>query len=150
MSHEQVERLYRAYETFNVTKRIDRSAVAVDVVMIAPNDILGGGVVRGREALERHLQDLTETFDNFRVEVEQIFDHGDRILAFVRLRGRAHGSGIPLDVPLAHLWTVRDGVATEQHIYVDREEALEAVGLRLARRYSRSLTGDGGTARMGR
>jgi len=52
-------------------------------------------------------------------------------LTFVRFRGRAHGSGIPLDLPLvAHLWTFRGDLATEQRVYLDREEALEAPELR--------------------
>jgi ketosteroid isomerase-like protein len=51
-------------------------------------------------------------------------------LTFVRFRGRAHGSGIPLDLPLAHLWTFRGDLATEQRVYLDREEALEALELR--------------------
>ena len=130
MSRERVERLHRDYETFNATKRIDDTAIAPDVVVIAPDNMLGGGVLRGRDAVARNVREFTDTFDDFRVDVEKVFDGGDRILAFVRFRGRAHGSGIPLDLPLAHLWTFRGDLAVEQRVYLDREEALEAVGLR--------------------
>jgi hypothetical protein len=51
MSQERVERLHRDYETFNATKRIDDAAIAPDVVVIAPDNMLGGGVLSGREAL---------------------------------------------------------------------------------------------------
>jgi ketosteroid isomerase-like protein len=130
MSQERLERLLRGYESFNTTKRIDEAGIAPDVVVIAPDNMLGGGVLRGRDAFARNVREFTDTFDDFHVDVEQVFDQGDRILAFVRFRGRAHGSGIPLDLPLAHLWTFRGDLATEQHVYLDREEALEAVGLR--------------------
>jgi ketosteroid isomerase-like protein len=76
------------------------------------------------------VREFTDTFDDFRGDVEEVFDRGDRILTFVRFRGRAHGSGIPLDLPLAHLWTFRGDLATEQRVYLDREEALEALELR--------------------
>jgi ketosteroid isomerase-like protein len=130
VSQERVERLHRDYETFNATKRIDDAAIAPDVVVIAPDNMLGGGVLSGRDALARNVREFTDTFDDFRVDVEEVFDRGDRILAFVRFSGSAHASGIPLDLPLAHLWTFRGDLATEQRVYLDREEALEAPELR--------------------
>ena len=84
MSQERVERLHRDYETFNATKQIDDAAIAPDVVVIAPDNMLGGGVLSGRDALGRNVREFTDTFDDFRVDVEEVFDRGDRILAFVR------------------------------------------------------------------
>jgi ketosteroid isomerase-like protein len=130
MSQENVELTRRAYEKFNATKQIDIDTLAPDVVVVAPEDMLGGGTLHGRDAFARNVREFTETFDDFRAEVEEVFDRGDRVLVFARFRGRAHGSGIPLDLPLAHLWTFRGGLATEQRVYLDREDALKAVGLR--------------------
>ena len=38
-------------------------------------------------------------------------------------------SGAPLDMELAHVYTMRDGKAASAHEYMDRAEALDAAGL---------------------
>jgi ketosteroid isomerase-like protein len=130
MSQAQVERLRRAYDAFNVTKRVDIEGMAPDVVVIAPDDMLGEGVIRGRDAYVRNVREFTDTFDDFRAEPEQFFDLGDdRVLVFVRFRGRAHESGVPIEFALAHLHTFRGDQVAQLQVYTDRREALDAVGL---------------------
>ncbi len=48
---------------------------------------------------------------------------------WVRFVGRGATSGIPIDMELAHLYTIRDGKAAKVVEYMDRDEALEAAGL---------------------
>lgn len=43
--------------------------------------------------------------------------------------GHGAASGIPLEMELAHVYTVRDGRATRVVEYMDRNKALRAVGL---------------------
>jgi ketosteroid isomerase-like protein len=130
MSSENVERLRVAYEVFKATKRVDTGAMTPDVELIQPDGLGGGaGVYHGPEAFVRGIQELTDTFDDFRVEPEEFFDLGDRVLAFVRLRGRARGSDVPIDGPFAHVVTFRGGLISSWHAYADRNEALVAVGL---------------------
>jgi ketosteroid isomerase-like protein len=79
-----------------------------DVVFIQPDEIGGGeGVYNGREGFVRGVQELTDTFDDFHVEPEKLFDVGHQVLAFVRLGGRARGSDVPIDAPYAHVVTFR-------------------------------------------
>jgi ketosteroid isomerase-like protein len=131
MSLENVERVRQGYQAFNATKQIDFDAYRPDLVVVAPDDILGGGELHGRDAYARSAREFTETFDDFRAELDEIIDvGGDRILVFVRFRGRGHGSGIPIDLPLAHLHTFRGAQVARLHVYLDRNEALEAAGLR--------------------
>ena len=47
----------------------------------------------------------------------------------MRFTGHGAASGIPLEMELAHVYTVRDGRAARVVEYRDRNEALEAVGL---------------------
>jgi ketosteroid isomerase-like protein len=124
-----------AWEVFNVTKRVNIHVLAPDVVLVEPDDVLGHDDVgqtvqhRGREAYVRSLRKLTDTWDDFRIEPEELFDLGERIVVFVRWRGRGHASGIPLDQPLAYVGIVRDGQLARTEVYAKRHEALEAVGL---------------------
>lgn len=118
------------YEAFNATKQVNPHLLTSDVVLIEPDDdVLGGGVSRGREAVTSSSRKYTETWDDFRMEPEAFFDLGDRILVFVQLRGGARASGIPLDEPVAHVVTHRGGKVATMQPYANRNEALEAVGL---------------------
>jgi ketosteroid isomerase-like protein len=131
MSQELVERLHKGYDAFSTTKQINPHFLAPDVVLIQPDDVLGEGVCHGREAFVRNARKWTETWDDFRNEPEEFFDlGGDQVMVFVRLRGRAHGSGVPLDQPVAHVWTLHGREVKQLRLYPNRAEALEAVGLR--------------------
>jgi ketosteroid isomerase-like protein len=44
----------------------------------------------------------------------------------VRFAGHGAGSGVPMEMELAHLWTFRDGRAVRVVEYFDRAEALGA------------------------
>jgi ketosteroid isomerase-like protein len=130
MSQENVERVRRGYERFNATGRPPLGELTPDFVYTGPDNMLGGGVVHGRDAYAAEARKFTDTFDEFRAEPEEIFDHGERVVVFLRFCGRAHSSGIPVNVPLAHVWTFRGDKAAALDVYLDRAEALETVGLR--------------------
>jgi ketosteroid isomerase-like protein len=86
----------------------------------------------GREAVVRRWLDYLEAMGDettTTVVVEDVFDAGERQVAFVRFQGRTAGSGIPFD----HLWgyvvEVEDGQLAYIHAYHEPAEALEAAGL---------------------
>jgi ketosteroid isomerase-like protein len=65
----------------------------------------------------------------YRVETEEVIDLGDRVLVLVRAFGRLEGSQGEVENTSASLWTVRDRKIARVEFYVDRTEALKAVGL---------------------
>jgi ketosteroid isomerase-like protein len=131
MSRENVERLRRSYEAFNDTQEVDLGLWATGIVYIQTADVGAGETVyRGREGVAQAIGELTDVFERFRVEPEEFFDLGDRVLAFVRLRGRARRSGVPIDESFAHLATFRGSEIAHWQAYPRREEALEAAGPR--------------------
>jgi ketosteroid isomerase-like protein len=130
MSQVNVERLRRSYEAFNVTGTVDPELWAADVEYVQTADVGAGETVfRGREGVAQAVAELTDGFESFRVEPERFFDLGDRVLAFVRLRGRARRSGVPIDASFAHVATFRGSEITHWRAYAHRKEALHAVGL---------------------
>lgn len=130
MSYENVERLRRSYEEFNVTQEADLDLWATDIEYIQTADVGAGETVyRGREGVAQAIGELTDAFEGLRVEPDEFFDLGDRVLAFVRLRGRARRSGVPIDECFAHVATFRGSEIVHWQAYARREEALEAVGL---------------------
>jgi ketosteroid isomerase-like protein len=88
----------------------------------------GAQVFRGRAGLMRWVESTREIWDEWRFERERFLDAGDRVVVLVRVVARGGSSGVSLDRKTAHLWTLRDDRVTRCDVYLDRSEALEAVG----------------------
>ena len=89
---------------------------------------LEGGTYRGRDEMERYMNDLDAVFEDWHSEDEEFVDGGDGRVALVfTIVGRGRASGAPVNQPIAILWTVRDGKAVTAQGYLDREEALSHV-----------------------
>jgi ketosteroid isomerase-like protein len=94
----------------------------------APDDV---GEMNGPERLRRYLDELLEIFDNVTLVPEELLDLGDdRVVAVLHLAGRAKVSGVETELRFAVVCTLRDGKIVRGREYIDREQALEAVGLR--------------------
>ena len=87
------------------------------------------GMERGAEGQSEKLLTWLSTWEHWRVEVEEYRTNGDFVVALCRYIGRGKGSGVDVDTPGAHLWTVRDGRAVRMIVFSDRERALGAAGL---------------------
>jgi ketosteroid isomerase-like protein len=75
------------------------------------------------------LRDTSDSFENFRLDPEQFFEHADKIVVILSMTGRGRTSGVPVEERIAHLWTLRDGLAVELRAFTDPADALEAAGL---------------------
>jgi ketosteroid isomerase-like protein len=84
---------------------------------------------RGLEGAHRWFRQMDEIWDDWRFEAERFFDAGNRVVVFVRVSGSAKQSGAALAISTAHVLTLRDGRVTRTDVFLDRLEALEAVGL---------------------
>ena len=89
-----------------------------------------GGVYEGREACGRFFERWFGTWDEIRLTPERFIEDGDRVLALMTIEGRGKGSGVPVVIRSADLWTIRDGKIVSLVGYPDRAEALEDVELR--------------------
>ena len=85
----------------------------------------------GHDGVRRYMRAVYEAFEDYRPEIEQIIDAGEgRVLTLAVEHGRGRGSGAEVQaMKTAHLWTLRDGQALQVDLFMDRERALEAVGL---------------------
>jgi ketosteroid isomerase-like protein len=89
---------------------------------------IDGGTYRGREQLERYMNELDAVFEDWHSEDEEFVDgEGGRVALVFRIVGRGRGSGAPVNQAIAILWTVRDGKAVTAQGYLDPEEALSHV-----------------------
>ena len=69
-------------------------------------------------------------FGELHAETGRFWEKDDSVLVFLRVTGRGATSGAEFEIRIGHLWTVRDGVVVRGEGYGDRDEALEAAGLR--------------------
>jgi ketosteroid isomerase-like protein len=65
-----------------------------------------------------------------RLEPVELIDLGDRAVVLADLPVRALASGVPLTPKFATVYTLNEGRVIRSQDYLDRAEALEAVGLR--------------------
>ena len=130
MSQENVEIVRRVYDALSQGdfERALEDAEPDFEWMPPEQDIQGP--VQGAESLRRFLKDQNEAFEDFRVEAEELKEHGDQVLALIRVRGRGRASGVEFDIRAATLWTFRGGRLIRGQVFPEREKALEAAGLR--------------------
>jgi ketosteroid isomerase-like protein len=88
------------------------------------------GPMHGKDAVRAYMQDWLDMFDDLRSEPVELIDAGeDRVIAVVRISGRAKLSGVETDLTYASLYTIRDGKVARGREYWTKEQALEAAGL---------------------
>jgi ketosteroid isomerase-like protein len=85
---------------------------------------------RGRDGLKRWTVKTREVWGEWRFELERLIDMGERVLVFVHLVAEGGISGVRLERDTAHVWTLANGKVTKCQVYLDRAEALEALGLK--------------------
>jgi ketosteroid isomerase-like protein len=83
----------------------------------------------GLDGARQFMRDWLEAWDDWELEVEAFHDAGDQVVAIIRQRGRAKSTGLEVDMHLAQVFTVRDGLQLRMEMYADPAEALAAVGI---------------------
>jgi ketosteroid isomerase-like protein len=134
MSHENVEAFKRGLEAGNrgdVETLLEQLDPAVEWHS-ALHALMGGEqtVFRGHQGVRKMLRDLNETFAEIQIEIAEIRDLGDRLVAIGRTRTRGKASGAETVTPLALVTEIKNGKTISVRAYLDPKEALEAVRLR--------------------
>ena len=87
-------------------------------------------VYRGRQAVRAFLEEeWLQSWDQLEASVEDVLDAGDRVVVFWLQRMVGRESGVPVEMSMGQVCTVRDGKITRFDNYTDRAMALRAAGL---------------------
>jgi ketosteroid isomerase-like protein len=120
----------RGYDAWN---RGDISAV---LELVDPHfewheasEVPGGGDVYTREQFESYLRSLGRVWDDFRLEPQELYQAGDHVLVEVLELARGRASGVDVAQRFVHVWTLRGRRACRMRAYLEKGEALEALGL---------------------
>jgi ketosteroid isomerase-like protein len=132
MSQEDADIIRRAYEVWNesgpaaVTDRF----WAEDAVYREGPGWPDAGVFEGRAAALTRMQGLVELVGPITVHLDELIDVGDgRFVANTRMVGESAAGNPPYTREFAVVQRLRDGLIVEADYYLDRAQALEAVGL---------------------
>jgi ketosteroid isomerase-like protein len=89
-----------------------------------------GGVYEGIDGIGRYFTDIEEAGPDFRIELDGVeeVDSG-RVIASIRTNATGRASGIPMALSLTNLYDLIDGKISHVRIFLEREEALKALGL---------------------
>ena len=134
MSQENVKVAVKQFEGTNAR---DFAGVmdtwAEDVTLVLHGDLgqLSNGA-SGKAAVGEWFGDWFRQFGpDYRFDIEEVHDIGDRVLVFAAHHGHGRRSGVTVEQRTAYVYTLADGKVCRVEVWAegDREAALEAVGL---------------------
>jgi ketosteroid isomerase-like protein len=132
MAHQNMEIVRRAYEMFNrngpeaILDFLDPDVEWDESELPARQP----GVYRGHDGVRRLFEENASLWEDINVQVDEILGGDEGVVAFIRVRGRGRHTRANVELAIAEVWKMRDGKGSEVRLYLDRQEALEAIGLR--------------------
>lgn len=132
MSAENVEAFRQAVEAYN-RRDLDTFMELFDSeVETHPLTVAMFGqeetVYRGHEGIRQFIRDVHEVLSEMQIELVEIRDLGERIVASGRVRGRGRASGAEIESPISWLVQFKSGKVIRMRDFLDFREALEAAG----------------------
>ena len=128
-----MRRLFAAFDGVNLDdleRRFDEVQEILDpeVEWIAvPHSLLASESYRGYEGVRRFWTQFLSASDEYRVEVEELIDAGDQVVASLRLTMRTRG--LEVDESRSSLVTLRDRRIVRIEGFASKDGALEAAGV---------------------
>jgi ketosteroid isomerase-like protein len=123
---EIVERLYEAFASRDVREILSRLAPEVEITQ--STDLPWGGVYQGPDQFGLFFRNLTQHIHST-LTFERYLDSGDQVVAIGRTQGTVAATGAPFDVPIVHLWRLREGKVLSFQPYIDNPEMQAALAV---------------------
>jgi ketosteroid isomerase-like protein len=91
----------------------------------APDDV---GPITGRDAMRAYFEDWFDMFPDLVTAPAEIVDVGpERVMVVWHVTGTAKASGIPTDMRVATVYTIRGGKIVRGREYITKDDALAAI-----------------------
>jgi uncharacterized protein len=125
-SVEVVKGIYEAFGRGDVPAVL--GAMAGDIEWNEAEGMPHGGTYRSPEAVAQNVfGPLIDDVPDFAVRPEEIIASGDTVVTVVRYTGTGKATGKKLDLPVVHVWEVRDGKVARFRQFADTAKFLEVV-----------------------
>jgi len=128
MSQQNVDLVRSAYEAFGRGDTETVGSLRAETEWHEAEGMPYGGTYTGAEAIFGNVfGPITQDVEGFTAGPDEILDAGEeKVVSLGRYGGR--GSNGPVDVPFAHVWTVRDSKIVRFDQYADTKLFGQAVG----------------------
>jgi ketosteroid isomerase-like protein len=132
VAQKNIERVRAALDAVN---RGDPEAILdlvdAEVVWVADRSDMGPTTYHGREGVRQSFEELSEGFEEFGFEADELIAAGDRVVAIGRMYGRGRSSEIRAEIPLGIVVTLgSNGRLVRYESFRDPADALRAAGLK--------------------
>jgi ketosteroid isomerase-like protein len=131
MSRESVEIVRDAHKALN-SGNIDALIRLCDPKfrLDMSDRVFNPAVYEGHDGIRRFYAEVRDVWETYTWEPEKLVESRGRVIALLRSSGKGRGSGVEIERRTAMLWTVRGDRLTSLRFFRERDEALEAAGLR--------------------
>jgi ketosteroid isomerase-like protein len=85
-----------------------------------------GKAFRGHAEFREFLEEWNRTWESWDLEIQELRDFGDRVLALTRVRAKGRGSGVEFNQPIAQIFDLRGGLICRGETFLDQGEAIAA------------------------
>ena len=130
MPQENVRLVERAIAAINARDIESYRACCTENVKLETPMAGVGGVYEGIDGIRRFLTDIEEAVPDWRMELDGVEEvDSKRVIAFLRNSSTGRASGIRMAWPQTNVYDLIDGKISHVRMFLDRQEALKAVGL---------------------
>jgi ketosteroid isomerase-like protein len=131
MSQENVEVVERAIAAVNARDIEAYLACCTEDTELHTPLAPVSGVYKGPAGIRRFFADVEDAGPDFHLNLERIRAVGtNQVLTFMNITATGRASGVPSATPTANLYELANGKIRRLRIFADRQQALEAAGLR--------------------
>jgi len=120
MSQENVELVKSLYAAF-ARRNFDfiLKNVSPEIEIVQSSEVPWGGSYRGPAEMQDFYGKLGAHLQASGLPIERALDAGDCVVIIGRTQGTVRATGKHFDVPLAHVWQIRDGKVTRFMPFID-------------------------------
>lgn len=119
-----IQEIYEGFARRDLAAIFSRFAPEIEIVQSA--ELPWGGTYRGHDGAREFVGKLTRHI-NSSVQVERMICAGEHVIAVGWTRGVTIATGARFDVPVAHVWKVREGLVTQVQFFIDNPTMLSAL-----------------------
>ena len=121
-----IEDVYAAYAQGNSQFILDRITDDVDWINEGPGSIPYAGTFKGPADVQRFFEALGSSVDGGRVTPDDWIAQNDKVVTTGRFTATVKATGRRIDVPIAHVFTIRNGKIARWAGYADTARVAEA------------------------
>jgi len=111
--------VYDAFRRGDVATILNHLDPQVEWNYEGPAAIPFAGIHHDRESVAKFFEAIAGTMDEIKLHMEPFAAQGDNVVTSGRYQARVKPTGKRVDVPLVHLWTIRNGMVVRYQNLTD-------------------------------